>query len=507
MGSIQQIFSSGTHPRMSITLQKQLVLANYVGVVIGILNTLVAIKAIIAGTPSRALIMSLPAMLFVLVPLLNKYAHHLVTRFVVANLYPVVLLVTSLIYKLTLSSGFALMEVVQPSLTLSLYSAVAIAVFEPKREGKYFTISATLSFATLLIYDPLNNYFGVGYQQAFPVWEGYPQLIIHKVILGAGCFAVFRFLKRISLIYEERLDEKNNMLKAKQRETQAQNEEMRQQQEEILTQREAIAIKNEELTFTNAQIEDSIRAALTIQQAVLPYQKKLEQLLKDYFILYRPKDIVSGDFYWIGAASGYKVVCVIDCTGHGIPGAFMTLIGNTLLDKIIRMRKVTNPSYILEAMDDDIRVMLQQDETGSHSGMDMSVCVWKEPTEPNQDITLEFAGAKSNICTFNSQTQAFDIYKGTRRGVAGRKPRKHKPFEVHRIQLPAQSTVYAYTDGYSDQNNIMRKRIGATLFHKTLQNNAQKDLQAQKEQLIQLLENHQEGVEQRDDICVLGFQV
>jgi methyl-accepting chemotaxis protein len=144
-------------------------------------------------------------------------------------------------------------------------------------------------------------------------------------------------------------------------------------QQEILEQRDAIAQKN-------TQISNSIQAALTIQQAILPYQEKMDRLLKDYFVLNKPRDVVSGDFYWLNplnpnaqGASNEMILVIADCTGHGVEGAFMTLIGNILLDKIVRVWNVASPEEILTRLHEEIYIVLRQGETQNKNGMDAVV--------------------------------------------------------------------------------------------------------------------------------------
>jgi hypothetical protein len=219
-------------------------------------------------------------------------------------------------------------------------------------------------------------------------------------------------------------------LQEKHQEIVTQNEELHQQQEEIIAQRDYIEQKNLELETNNQKIQanenvlkkalvklkdseeeikrqnqalaernrlvnSSLNAAKTIQNAILPYQEKLNDLLQDYFIIYHPKDVVSGDFYWLNKVNQSTILIVADCTGHGVPGAFMTLIGNTLLDKIIRVWQILSPAEILSRLHEEVRIVLRQAETGNNNGMDMAVINLEPLTKTQFKIT--YCGAKLPI--------------------------------------------------------------------------------------------------------------
>ncbi len=174
------------------------------------------------------------------------------------------------------------------------------------------------------------------------------------------------------LFYLSKIKRKNEELANHQREILEKNEELQQQQEEILAQRDEIERKNIILEQTQQIIADknermvsSIEYAKTIQNALLPKPEKFAELFSDHFVIYQPKDIVSGDFYWVGGDSNYVYAAVMDCTGHGVPGAFMSMIGNTLLNKIVNEWRVNKPSKVLESLNVQLQDALKQNESGS----------------------------------------------------------------------------------------------------------------------------------------------
>ncbi|MCU0444565.1 MAG: SpoIIE family protein phosphatase [Microscillaceae bacterium] len=331
----------------------------------------------------------------------------------------------------------------------------------------------------------------------------------------------------------------NQDLQEKNQEIITQNEELHQQQEEIITQRDYIEQKNQELEQTNRKIQanesilkkalsrlqeseekikrqnqslaerdrivsSSLNAAKTIQHAILPYQDKLNHLLRDYFILYQPKDVVSGDFFWLNQVDNQNILIVADCTGHGVPGAFMTLIGNTLLDKIIRVWQILSPAQILSKLHEEVRTVLRQSETGNNNGMDMAVINWQ--TMPDQSIQLTYCGAKLPIYYIESgQSQVLQL-NPDRKAIGGIQ-NENTIFQNQTIQIASGSHIYMGSDGYIDQNNQKRARLGEKKFKEVLQEVYQLPLPEQQKTLENVLQEQMQNTTQRDDILLLGFQV
>lgn len=303
----------------------------------------------------------------------------------------------------------------------------------------------------------------------------------------------------------KRLREQNRIIEEKSVEILTQNEELYQNQEEILAQRESIAEKNRQLESRSRQITQSIKAANSIQQAILPYQEKLDELLKDYFIIYRPKDVVSGDFYWLNKVGEKTIFIAADCTGHGVPGAFMTLIGNTLLDKIIRVWEITSPIDILSRLHEEVQIVLRQRETKNYSdGMDMVIVSYEEVGD--QKIQLAFAGAKNNLYYNTPQDSTIQCIRGSRKSIGGNQNNKIL-YENHELTLPKGSFLYFGSDGLQDQNDINRTRFSERKLVGLLQENCHLPLSIQQENIEKILDDYMEGTEQRDDILWVGMRV
>ncbi len=285
----------------------------------------------------------------------------------------------------------------------------------------------------------------------------------------------------------------------------AQNEELIQNQEEILVQRDFIEQKAKELQLRDQQITNSIQSALLIQNAILPYAEKLQNLLKDYFVLYRPKDLVSGDFFWLNEVAGKTFLVVADCTGHGVPGAFMTLIGNTILDKIIRVWDIYDPALILERLHEDVRIMLRQEETSNNNGMDVGILCW-ETESKGSEISFTYAGAKQGLYYIEPESSVLKRFKGVRKSIGGIQP-KDVSFENDYFTIPRQSMIYLGSDGLPDQNNVKRKRFGDKKLQNLFTETHLLPVIEQGKILEEELDKHMKDTTQRDDILVLGFRV
>lgn len=244
---------------------------------------------------------------------------------------------------------------------------------------------------------------------------------------------------------------------------------------------------------------------MTIQQAVLPHEDKMKKLLGEHFVLYRPKDIVSGDFYWVEKIGNEILIVVADCTGHGIPGAFMTLIGDSLLDRHVKGSKITEPATILQKLHDHIYRALKQEYTNNNYGMD-AVILSLQKTDV-EETKIVFSGAKNPLYYIDIDNPEEVVrIKGSRKAIGGYQ-NKNNSFENKEVILKSDSLVYLASDGYKDQNDIKRRRIGEIKFREVIKESAQVDINQQQAVFEQVLDKHMIGIVQRDDILILGIKV
>lgn len=294
------------------------------------------------------------------------------------------------------------------------------------------------------------------------------------------------------------LHQQNMEIHQKNEEIQVQNEELLQTQEEVQAQRDFVDAQNKELANKNNMINASISYAQNIQKAILPMEARFKQYFADHCIIYKPRDLVSGDFYWLDKVRGTTVIAMIDCTGHGVPGAFMSMIGYAIFTEIVSTRKNASPAQILETMHRMIYRSLRQDKAMNNDGMDMNVCTIREI---DGEMELRFAGAKLPL--YYIQDNELTIIKGTRRSIGGNLV-TNKSFEEHRLMLKKGTKLYLFTDGIKDQNNSNLKKFGSGKIKRIITENQDKPLETQKELLLKALEAHQEKEPQRDDISFVG---
>lgn len=269
---------------------------------------------------------------------------------------------------------------------------------------------------------------------------------------------------------------------------------------QLQTLNKELADKNYKISQAHKQITDSINYALKIQKAVLPKDEKLNELLHENFILFKPKSVVSGDFYWAEKINGRLFVAAVDCTGHGVPGAFMSIIGNNLLNQTIKERKIFTPSRILKELHEGVRDALQQkDVIGEASdGMDMCLIMI-------ENNTLTFAGAKRPL--WYIKNNEFHEIKGNRKPIGGRQKEKVRKFDDHEVSIEKDMRIYLTTDGYSDQNDPDNKSYTTRRLKKFLAKINQNPMSKQHDLLVEELENHADGEPNRDDILILGFKL
>lgn len=272
-----------------------------------------------------------------------------------------------------------------------------------------------------------------------------------------------------------------------------------------------IVLQRDLLDRQNKNITASIRYALTIQQSMLPDQESVTKLF-DSFIIYLPKDIVSGDFYWFSGFDEKKAgrnkyfIALVDCTGHGVPGAFMSMIGNRLLNEIVNERQVEDPKEILELLNNEIRTALRQEQTDNNDGMDIIFCRFEK--QKNSDIKLTFAGAKRIVYIYKKEKSELIALKGERRSIGGLGEKKENlKFTNQEILLTSGDLVYMLTDGIIDQNGPDRKRFGSNNIEAYFCTIHNESMDRQKSLLEKELSDFMQHEEQRDDITILGFLV
>jgi serine phosphatase RsbU (regulator of sigma subunit) len=267
--------------------------------------------------------------------------------------------------------------------------------------------------------------------------------------------------------------------------------------------------RNEEIREKNHKINQSINYAKNIQGALLPEISNFSKLFPESFIFFSPRDVVSGDFYWFSEVenNGNKlsIVAAVDCTGHGVPGAFMSMLGNSFLEEIILDRGIVNPEEILEDMHKMVQSSLRQDVSGNTDGMDMVVCVYDELRK-----IIKFAGAVNPLVYI--QDGKLDVIKGDFFGIGGQmKDAKdtEQMFVQQTIDVSNPTTCYIFSDGFADQfGGEKGGKYFSKNFRSLLFDIHEKPMDEQCKILDEKLrEWHGDKYDRLDDVLVMGFKV
>ena len=275
---------------------------------------------------------------------------------------------------------------------------------------------------------------------------------------------------------------------------------------EIVKQKDEIEQKNELITEKNKSITDSINYARRIQTAMLPLEVDIKKALPEHFILFRPRDIVSGDFYWFAETEDRIIITAVDCTGHGVPGAFMSMVGSEILTTIVS-KGIVEAGKILTKQNSYIRKALKQDATENQDGMDMALC-----SIDKKRRVVEYAGAKNPLVYI--QNGEINQVKADKQGIGGSQFYQNFEYTTHEIALTdSPSWFYMFSDGYADQfggpelKKFMSKHLRNLLFEIH-----EKSMSEQREILNSTIENWIKNSpdpsnEQTDDILVIGFKI
>lgn len=320
-------------------------------------------------------------------------------------------------------------------------------------------------------------------------------LITFSVVI----FCIFLIRSRHRLTYNEikirlALEQSKKVIEQK-------HEELVLQKKEIQTQKDTLELKNREIT-------DSISYAKSIQNSLIPSEEKFRSTVQSGFVLFQPKDIVSGDFYWVHQQNEIVYYVTADCTGHGVPGGFMTMLGLSFLEQIIINQGIEEPAEVLNRMREKIiKTLNQYEEEGKNKdGMDINVCRLNTLTGE-----LRFAAANNNLYVIrNAQASAsertLEVFK------ADRQPCGYhileKPFSAQKTMLQSGDCVYTFTDGYPDQfGGPKGKKFRYKQFEEMLLDNAHKEMTEQRKILSATLKSWRGAHEQVDDVLVIGVKM
>ncbi len=279
--------------------------------------------------------------------------------------------------------------------------------------------------------------------------------------------------------------------------------------QKITRQAEELQAANDIISEKNREITESIDYAKRIQFSMMPEVSSFRKMFKESFVFFKPRDIVSGDFFWFKKLD-YKdpkfVIAAVDCTGHGVPGAFMSMLGIEHLERIVGMRQILDPSKIALRLHNAIVKTLNNEQQDVQDGMDLSICSINQRTK-----TLEFAGAKNNLVFF--QRGNMKVFKGDRQSIGEVHEEKEPFFSRQIVKITEPTTCYIFSDGYEDQiGGKFNRKYKRIRFMKLLERIHVLPMREQQEILDRELHhwmNPEEGTSfaQVDDILVMGFVI
>jgi serine phosphatase RsbU (regulator of sigma subunit) len=281
-----------------------------------------------------------------------------------------------------------------------------------------------------------------------------------------------------------------------------QKEEIETQKEEIEAQLDLATQQRDTIAFQKDQILDSIYYAERIQAAILPTDKHLSDHLSDHFLLFKPRDIVSGDFYWSQEKNNKLLVAAADCTGHGVPGAFLSMLGISSMNEIVNRDQLPKPEEILQELRNILIKSLHQTGTRGEAQDGIEIALCAIDLEKN---VLEFAGANRPLYLIRGGEVRIIRPDRMPIGIYGRET---APFTKHRLNLQKGDSLYLFSDGYVDQlGGPKRKTFRVKKFRELLLGIQDQSMEAQKKILLKKLKEWQGDVEQIDDILVIGIRI
>lgn len=326
--------------------------------------------------------------------------------------------------------------------------------------------------------------------------------VSNSITIPAIFYFVMEYIFKQQNKFKKVIEEKNTELLDKQNEITAYNEELQQQKEELSATLEVVQEKNTIIRVKNENITASINYASTIQTAMLPVESKVSDYFKgNFFAFSKPRDIVSGDLYWCEKIENTIFIAVADCTGHGVPGALMSMMGISELNNIVFQKKIHSPDLILENLHEHIYKMLKQENQENSDGMDISLLVI------HQDPKIAtFAGAMNPL--YCIQENELRVIKGDKKPIGGYQHGKARNYSKRQINIDKATTFYMCSDGYQDQfGGVGNGKFGIRRLKELFLTQHIHSFQIQKQNLeMTFKEWLEKGYEKQiDDVLIVGF--
>ncbi len=470
----------GVNDKMTISLQKKVILSNQMALFLFILLiSMNTIQLFINKFTLITFLSFLSIFTLLIVPIMNKKGGHHTSAFLLSILTPFF----SFIFSTIIDGQVSIINYFTPRIFLLTMIAIPFIIIDKSKKiliiiAVVFIIGLSFSLDLFLkikgyAFDPQKINFGDYYQ------INYFMVFAFIIIL----FSLY-FLTNINLKYENRILNLVNDLKNT-------NDELEQQKLTIEKAFNTIEIKNKKIT-------DSIEYARKIQIAFLPDNDQIKNTITDYFILYIPKDIVSGDFFWINKINDKKIIIAADCTGHGVPGAFLSVLGVTLINNILKKNNNISTSSLLNRLRILIKNTLKQNKNFNEQkdGMDISTCFI-------QDKKMQYSGAYNSVYIIRNN-ELIEL-KADRQPIGFHIVEKN--FTKKEINLQKNDTIYLFSDGYLSQfGGKDNDKLSSKRFKNLLLDISKNNINKQKYLLKNFFLDWKGDNEQLDDILIIGFK-
>ncbi|OFX61467.1 MAG: hypothetical protein A2046_00110 [Bacteroidetes bacterium GWA2_30_7] len=541
---LNKISQFGLLESMQISEQKKVILTNQISILLFLFLFSLSLIFILLGLDSN-FFRSLTILSVLTVPYLNKKGFYRFTSFFMSVIFPINVLIFSSYIKLNYNQSIDIIYYFVPRFLILGGLTIPLILIDWKHK-LLLIIAVIINFSCLLSYDLVSNLFGVGVEEVKITFDKYYLVNVFIVLPYLFVLFGFIFLLNINSKYEKKILELLDELKIKNITLETQNEEILTQRDEIEAQRDLVTIQKEHIEEIHKEVTDSINYAKRIQQALLPDLEFLNLELMNLeenpensklFILFRPKDVVSGDFYWTAKVNNNLIVAVADCTGHGVPGAFMSMLGISFLNDIVRKKEITEADQILNDLRTEIINALKQhgEVNEQKDGMDISLLVISNEysvfsnqkidefnlTHTTNNLPLlykaQWSGANNPLWIVKRDKESVISYKEEKDlSLIELKPDKMPiaiyerldNFTNHEIQLNSGDILYLMSDGYEDQfGGEKGKKFLSKNLKQLLIANCQLSMEEQKQVLEKTLNDWIGDGEQIDDITILGIKL
>ncbi len=528
-----KISNRGVKENMLPLEQRRILLSNQISIILALvifLIFLILVFKVKAYLNALGLFSLFPFL--ITVPFLNKKGFTKGTGFLISILVPIFVLVASTAGKVLTESGKDIAFYFAPRFFIIGALVLPLMLIDFRNKMYFYTALAIFAIA-IVGYDGIQEMAGVGIEKANLNQETFFITTMSSSVSLVVIVASILFLLKTNLKYEEKIQRENKALntantKIKKKEEklqlaneefQALNEELKQNNEEMLSvnnnlqdkqlfiEKQNIELENtikiiaqqqKKMNDINKNLRDSIVYAKTIQDALLTRKGILDSIFSEYFIFFKPKEIVSGDFYYVNKIENHIVFAAADCTGHGVPGGFLTMLGITYLHSAVQRHGTTDTGEVLNALRQRIKDIFAQFGTKNQNGLDIALCAINTETH-----VLQYSGAYNPLIIIRDNEI---IEQKATRNPIGFYP-KEIPFATHNIQLKNNDSIYIFSDGYHDQLGGKRLRKFSSKRFKELLYQIHSMPMSQQEKMLEKINDDWRGsYEQLDDITIVGIK-